>query len=238
MSKPVSKIAPVVLLTRPLVQAKEFRRMLGEGVRVVVSPVIEIQYLDFSVQAGEHQTLVFASRNAVFAAARCLDLQGLNAIAVGERTAQAAKAQGMETISAGGNADDLVERVIAANPASKTLFIRGKHSRGEVAERLNSAGLETDSVIAYDQVQQQLSAKARDLFDGDAPVIIPLFSPRTAALLVTEIGESHVPLGLVGMSKAVLEAWGGPKPEIKAIADQPNAQAMAKETLRLVRSWA
>ncbi len=231
-------IAPVVLLTRPLVQAEEFRRMLGEGVRVVVSPVIEIQYLDFSVPAEEYPTIVFASRNAVTAAARCMGLRGLNAIAVGERTAQAAKGQGMETVSAAGNAGDLVKCVIAASPVSKVLFVRGRHSRGEIAEGLNRAGIETDSVIAYEQVQQHLSAEARDLLDGEAPVIIPLFSPRSAALMASEANKFYAPLSLVGMSKAVLEAWDGPTPAAQTIADQPNAQAMAKETLRLVRSWA
>ncbi len=234
----MSKIAPVILVTRPLTQANEFRQILGQGARVVISPVIEIRYSDFSVQTGVYQTLIFASRNAVNAAARCMDLHGLNAIAVGDRTALAATGQGMISVSAGGNADDLVERVIAANPEGKVLFVRGRHSRGEIADLLNSRGIETDSVIAYDQIQTKLTAEACELLGGDAPVIIPLFSPRSAKLVASEVTEIRAPLALVGMSKAVLDSWDGAMPTVQAIADQPTAQAMRKETLRLMRSWA
>ena len=234
----MTEIAPVILVTRPLVQAEEFRRILGQGVRVVISPIIEIRYLDFPVQTGAYKTLIFASRNAVNAAARCMDLRGLNAIAVGDRTALAATAQGMISVSAGGNSDDLVASAIAACPANKVLFVRGRHSCGKVADRLQSAGIETDVVIAYDQVQRRLSAEALELLDGDAPVIIPLFSPRSAALVSSKVKESRAPLALVGMSKAVLDAWDGAKPAVQAVADQPTAKAIGKETLRLARSWA
>lgn len=212
--------------------------MLGAKFQVVISPIVEIRYLDFSVRTGEHQTLVFASRNAVTAAARCMDLRGLNAIAVGDRTALAASGQGMTSVSAGGNSDDLVARVIAAGPTGKVLFFRGRHSRGDVAYRLKSVGIETDTVIAYDQVQRRLSAEALELLKGDAPVIIPLFSPRSAALVSSEVKESRAPLALVAMSKAVLDAWDGANPAAEVVAAQPNVQAMEKETLRLMRTWA
>ncbi len=228
--------APVVLLTRPRTQAEEFRQLLGGGCEVVISPIIEIQAVEFNVDPDTYHSLIFASQNAVQMAGRSLDLRGRRAVTVGGRSAKAARDLGMDVMSAGGNADDLVACVIARKPPGRVLFLRGRHSRGDVEKRLKNAGIDTDSAIVYEQVEQPLTQQARVVLGGDRPVIMPVFSPRSAQLLGAEVAKISgcAEIYLIAMSDAVLGAWGGPPSDRVDVADHPNAAAMAKQTLRRI----
>lgn len=231
--------APVVLLTRPSVQSTEFRQKLGAEADVVISPIIEIRPVNFSIKKGAYHTFVFASQNAVQAGARSMDLRGLRGVTVGDRSAKVARDLGMDVVSAGGNAQDLIATVISLKPEGKTLFIRGEHTRGDVAEQLNLAGIETDFVIAYGQDEQQLSSEARELLRGDRPVIIPLFSPRSARLLSQQIAKvaKLPPIALIGMSDSVIRAWEAQVPDAIFVAERATGPAMAKETRRRIADW-
>lgn len=228
--------APIVLLTRPQTQAEEFRQLLGGGCEVVISPIIEIQPIEFNIDPDAYHSLIFASQNAVQMAGRSLDLHGRRAITVGDRSAKAARDLGMDVISADGNADDLVARVIAQKPPGRVLFLRGRHSRGDVAKRLKNAGIDTDFAIIYEQVEQPLTQQARGILCGDHPVILPVFSPRSAQFLGAEVAKISgcAEIYLIAMSDAVLGAWGGPPAAGVSVAGHPNAAAMAKETLRRI----
>ncbi|MEE9388153.1 MAG: uroporphyrinogen-III synthase [Paracoccaceae bacterium] len=224
---------PTVLLTRPNAQAQEFRALLGPEVVVVISPVMQIEHLAIPVNGDAYAVFAFASRNGVIAAAKSIDLAGRRAITVGDKTAEAAAKFGMITTSAGGTSRDLVQVTKDAKPGGKILFIRGEHSQGDVAENLNSAGIDTDSAIAYRQTPQSLSPVAQGLLCGEEPVIVPLFSARSARLLSDEAIKCRAcaPLILVAISESVLAAWHGPAPAHVAVANQPTGGAMVKEIL-------
>ncbi len=225
---------PIILLTRPQAQAEAFRRRLGSGAEVLISPVLEITPLLLGVNPASYAGLIFTSQNAVRAAASQAALAGMQAWAVGRHTAAAARAAGMRVTSANGTADDLVALITRARPAGRLLFLRGEHSRGQVAERLNSAGIETDSEVIYRQEERPLSARALTVLQGERPVIVPLFSPRSARLLSRQAAGARAPLHLLAMSPAVLAAWEGPLPASARTVELPEAEAMAREILRHV----
>jgi len=211
--------------------------MLGRGAEVILSPVTEIEPVAFKVDLSGYRTLIFASQHAVQSMKGVAGLSGKPAFAVGEHTAMAASELGLAVIASDGNADDLVARIIAERPPGKLLFVRGVHSRGDIENRLNNSSLETDSIVTYDQNEQPLSVRAIELLRGARPVILPLFSPRSAALMARKASEcsAAAPLILITMSAAVLAAWDGPAAAYSMSVHEPTAQAMAEEILRRIR---
>lgn len=217
---------PILLLTRPEAQSRAFAeacRAAGFAGEVIVSPVLAI--VPRAAQAlPEEAVLVFTSANGVAAAGA--GLQGRRAWAVGGATAQAARAAGMECRAAAGDADALVAAILADPPGAPLLHLRGAHARGRVAPRLAEAGLRAAERVVYDQQALPLSAAARAALAGARPVILPLFSPRSARLVAAAAGPAAAPLHVLAFSGAVARAWDGPGRV--EILSAPDAQAMAE----------
>ncbi|MFV2038572.1 MAG: uroporphyrinogen-III synthase, partial [Paracoccaceae bacterium] len=89
------------------------------------------------------------------------------------------------------------------------------------------------SITVYDQVEQDLSAAAVQVLGGARPVILPLFSPRSASIVARAARAcgATAPLRLIGLSAAVLAAWDGPAPVAAVSVAEPTAGAMAAEIL-------
>ena len=228
---------PTVLLSRPRDQSARFRAVLGD-VPTIVSPVIEIRPVPAEVDTGPYELLLFASQNAV-QALNGTDLQGRKALAVGETTARAAREAGLDAREAGGDSAALVELTVALAPKGRILFVRGRHSRGDVVNKLSARGFSVDSVVVYDQIEKPLSKEARKLLQGNGRVIIPLFSPRSSALMGGQVrdAEASAPFVLVALSDAVAQAWDGPEPLATHVACHPDADAMAKLIRARFRMW-
>ncbi len=227
----VAGLKPTVLLTRPHAQSQEIRAALSADVNVQISPVLEIVPLKIQINADDYALFIFASRNAVLAAAKSMDLSGRRAITVGDRTAKAATQLGMTAISAKGTAAQLIQTVQNHRPAGKAIFLRGEHSQGNIAETLKMRGIDTDSTVIYRQLPLSLNEAAREILCGDNPVVLPLFSARSAAILSGEAlnCRATAPLVLVAISPDVLAVWNGPIAAQSVVARKPTAAAMLKE---------
>ncbi|MFD1807862.1 uroporphyrinogen-III synthase [Gemmobacter lanyuensis] len=79
---------------------------------------------------------------------------------MGARTAAEAQALGLEAQSADGDAEALVRLILSDAPPPPLLHLHGAETRGEIAQRLNSAGLETFSQVIYCQKPQPLADPA------------------------------------------------------------------------------
>ncbi|MFC2970020.1 uroporphyrinogen-III synthase [Acidimangrovimonas pyrenivorans] len=220
---------PVLLLTRPQAQSERFARAvterLGDGVEIVISPLLEIRDRDADLPQAP-RGLIFTSENGVRAYARRVSRRDLPVWCVGDRTAAAARAAGFAAGSAGGDAEALLALLSAEKPAGPLLHLRGAHARGEIAQRLSAAGIETVEAIVYDQVPRLLSPQARAALAGTAPVYAPLFSPRTARLLVDAAAEARAPLHVIAMSAAVAAAAQALGKASISTAERPDAGAM------------
>ncbi|MGI1662212.1 uroporphyrinogen-III synthase [Palleronia sp. KMU-117] len=229
------KVPPILLLTRPAAQSERFfaqcEAALGHPVEAIVSPVIAIVAREFDHDASGLAGVIFTSENAVAALGDAPWRTGLRAWCVGRQTAEAAAAAGFDAVSADGDAADLVALILADRPEGPLLHLRGAHVADDTAARLTAGGVPTKAVVIYDQVAQPLTPAARRWLRGsDRPVLLPLFSPRSARLVrdeAPEIGPSVIPLA---MSARVAAAWGAGPPFAK-IAREPTANAM----LSLVR---
>jgi uroporphyrinogen-III synthase len=212
-----------LLMTRPMAASEAFVEMLqqaGVDLKVVMSPVLEIVSRDVTLPS-DLAGVVFTSKNGVAAVAG----QDLPCWCVGDSTAAAAKEAGWQAVSAGGDAEALYQRILADAPRGPLLHVRGEHARGNLAERLSAVGIETRDVVAYAQEARALTDEAKRLLMRENPVVLPLFSPRSAQHVVSQ-GPYTAPLQVVAISDAVAEEAAGLRAQGMEIARTPDAVSM------------
>lgn len=217
-----------VLLTRPRPQAERFAATLATKAPVVISPILSIVPRALHIDLADYSGVILTSENAARVLAGLADVAQMPAWCVGDHTAQVAAELGMNPKSAGGNASDLVEMLLGQRPKGVLLHARGAKSRGDVVQKLADGGIAATARVVYDQVETALTDQARALLAGPGPVVLPLFSPRSARLLGDAAQATKAPLAIAALSPAVLRAWTGPKPKTFTVANHPDAAHMTQ----------
>lgn len=224
-----------LILTRPRDRSEEFVAGLPPEVLAAVAihytPLLQIVHASRLPDLGAYRGVIFSSATAVRLAGSG---KGLPAFCVGERTTQEALDAGFDARMAGVDANQLIGALTRDRPASPLMHLHGKYTRGDIADRLSSAGIETKSCCVYDQVAQQLTAEARNLLGGSKPVIVPLFSPRTAQIFFEQSPRLGSGVEIIALSPAVAE----PAPsEIRSrihVADEPTAASVRSILMRII----
>ncbi len=229
---------PTLLLTRPAGQsarfAAAFEGRFGSGWTIVVSPLTRLVALDADLDLAGISTLIFTSETAVTVFSLKSQDRSLPCWCVGARTADAARRAGFADIRHGtGNAADLAREMVVAGVLGPCLHPRGVHAAGDVKTLLYSAGIETNEAILYDQTACPLTPQARSLLAARDPVLVPLFSPRAAALAAVEMRGRQCPLWLAAFSPAVAEAAASMKADRVVTSVRPDVGAMLDALARL-----
>ena len=222
-------MAPTILITRPLPAADRFadqvRARLGCGVSIVISPLMRIETMQ---GAGPDlrgaSALILTSAHSVPAAAR-IGTGDLNCYCVGEATAHAARQAGLSPIDGGGNATALIARIQADAPNRPLLYLRGEHVAADLAGQLGQAGFDVRESIVYRQRPEPLSKQAQTLLAGTDPVIVPLFSPRSARMFFDKINAA-APLYVAAISENAAQNVPDTVVEKILLAKTPTADAM------------
>ncbi|MDW4549105.1 uroporphyrinogen-III synthase [Defluviimonas sp. D31] len=221
---------PILLLTRPEAQSRRFsdafRDRFGADWPVILSPLTAIRPLDPGPLPDGDRDLVFTSENAVAAFARLAPRRGARAWCVGTRTEEAAREAGFATRIGPGDAEGLARTITASGETARLLWPRPVHAARDVAEMLNSAGIDTVSALVYEQISCPANNAATAALRGTSPVLLPLFSPRSARLAATAFAIAEAPLWIAAMSPAVAEAAAALSPQGLRIARTPDAPAM------------
>lgn len=235
-----------ILITRPEPGGARFAAQLRDAapnpddLQICLSPVMRIVAEAADVPLDGVRGLVFTSQYGVEQFAARVQGRGLPVFAVGRATGEAARAAGFgEVAEAEGDASSLARMIIAKGVRGPVLHVRGTVVAGDVAAELRAAGIETRQALVYRQEAAAPTAQALGLLAGDAPVIVPLFSPRSAALWFE--GQAarppRAPLVILALSaavaRAVPEGAGGvmiaDKPDVRAMLELlPDALAAAK----------
>ncbi len=221
------KAMAILLLTRPFAGSARTRAdiaRLRPDMRVVISPAMEIVPVPAMVDT-DPAGLILTSENGAEAAARISLPSGLPAWCVGTRTAEVARAAGFAAINVEGDAEILLRAILSAPDAGPLLHLRGDHARGDIVPRLRAAGRVARDIVVYRQDEQPLTAEAREVLAGTERVVMPLYSPRTAAI-VAEQGPFSAPLHVIAISKAVARAAEGLAPQCISQIDNPDGQSM------------
>jgi uroporphyrinogen-III synthase len=223
----------ILVLTRPQADSERFLAAVEAEfgpVKAVISPVIEV--VSLAAEMPTYDEVILTSANGVAEAARLGVKAGTPAWCVGQRTAKLAREAGLEPISADGNADDLVDLILSQS-AGTLCHIRGVHTRGQVAARLIALGRVCKEVIAYDQRDIPPTQAALDVLAGTDPIVLPLFSPRSA-LLIPAVEQA--PVHVIAMSQAVAAEVADLGADTVTVAESPNFEAMLAATCRRLDS--
>ncbi len=233
---PIGSPEIVMILTRPEGTGDAFVGQISEGIRarlrLVQSPLIGIEPLGGPVDLTGVSAVVLTSANAVRHAPKG---QGIRAYCVGEITTQAARDNGWDAVFAGEEATALIDYLSAQPSREDLLHLSGLHHRVDIAGALRSAGISARHRAIYDQKLLPLSPAAQDaLRANSAPVIAPLFSPRTAAQFVTE-ASSLRNVHIVALSEAVADRVRGSGAIDVTVARAPTRSEMVQSVENLVR---
>lgn len=230
-----AKTRPTLLLTRPEPAARrfcaQFRARFGEDWPVVISPLMQI--VARHPVLPEAEAVIFTSQNAVAPFVALSPAAGRVAFCVGQKTAQVARAAGFSVIEGPGDAQALVPLIRAHHHGAALLHARGQEVAVALADLLNSAGIETKEAVLYAQEPRPLSAEARALLQQPAPVLLPLFSPRSAEMMAQAALGVKAPLWVAAISPAVVRAMGDLPAAQVDVAHNPDAEAVLEALARL-----
>lgn len=221
-------------MTRPRPASEAFIDGLPGSVRAMInpifSPLIEIVALGAAVDIAPQDGVIFTSANGVRAAPAG---EGRHAYCVGAATTAAAKQHGWNAHQSGIDADTLVARLATDKPTQHLFHLSGRHTRGDVAGRLNKVGLTVRNVALYDQCLCDLTETAAQAIMREKRVVVPLFSPRTAAQFVS-VAPRTSSCYVIALSPAVAEALGTAHVAELILAPHPDAQAMGAALAKVV----
>jgi len=187
-----------VLVTRPRADARTLVDELhAHGHTAVLAPMLTIrQRVHTPPDLTGVQAVLFTSANGVRAYATISDRRDLPAFAVGEATAEAARARGFSHVeTAGGDAASLAASVRERlRPADGGLYhAAGTVTRGALAETLTAAGFAVRREALYEAVPADaLPADAREALTNGTLEGVLFFSPRTADTFVSVVRNAKL----------------------------------------------
>lgn len=229
---------PLLLLTRPepasLRFADQARAMFGADFDVLISPLMTTVFYRPALPEWQPEGMIFTSETGVAAFAALESRRG-TAICVGPRTAEAAADLGWQAEIVGGDAEGLVRELTARRLQGRWLHARGREAAGNLAGRLNAAGMQVHELVVYAQDPQPLSGEAADLLAAcPGRVVIPVFSPRSGRLLVEALPRRSYPgLRLAVISEAAALAVAPLGAACTEIAPTPDLDGMLSAISRL-----
>lgn len=233
---------PIVLITRPPPGGERFAAALrarlgarlGAAVEMVLSPILRIEPCGALPDLGDVACLLFTSQHGVARYAALGGRRDLPGYAVGEATATAAEEAGLSLVACEGDAASMLARIAADGATGPFLHLRGEHAAADLAADLQRRGHEARQTVLYRQVAEPLSDAARSVLDGTVPVLLPLFSPRSAALLFAACRPT-APLRIVAMSQAVADQVPACHAAQVHVARRPDAGAMLETMTQVLR---
>ena len=228
---------PNILLTRPQAQARHFAdELIAQGVQpnqIIIDPIMKIAPVEASCDISACKGLIITSANALSYLPVALRGSRLPCYCVGESTSQAARALGLDAYHLADTARALCDALPTACQEGPLLHLRGAHTTLDMAEHFPSNPLPVENLVVYKQIALPLQAKTHENLRRSSPVILPIFSARSAKLL-GKLALDWQPHWAVALSPAIAtlchEAGFG---QITT-ATQPNRQAMVAVITPLV----
>ncbi len=229
-------MTPILLVTRPAAAADRFvakvRNAAKIELNVVLSPSFTIDPLQVDLPDEGFDHLIVTSFNGVHQAKRLGAPKGTPTWCVGKATTQVAMDLGFDARFAGETADTLVKTLIKVAPRGGILHLSGVHTRGNIVERLTQAGMTAQRIETYNQSVRSPTDEAITAFAGRHPIVLPVFSPRSACLLSRQ--KVSAPIHLIAMSSAVKAAFLSETWLNCTIAEQPTEDEMVNATVKVL----
>jgi len=228
-----------VLVTRAEGDAEKLAARLAErGHESVIENLMTIRFRPEAARGieqflGDVQAVLFTSANGVRAFVKATQRRDFRAFAVGDATADAARAAGFADVtSAGGAVDDLAKLVIGRlKPKGGAVFhTAASVTAGDLQGLLEAAGFSVRRAVLYETVEpERLSDTTRAAIAQRQIDAALFFSPRNAATFVrlaAGLEEDCKHMVAVALSSAVAEKLAPLPWRRVAIAAAPNEPAL------------
>ena len=176
-----------VLVTRPEPGASHTaRRLEAAGFVPLLLPLFETQamFVDSASIPGEVGAVAVTSANAIRHAPRELiaAFAPMTCFAVGEKTAEMARAAGFVQVTEGqGDAETLARTIVAASLAGPIVYLCGRVRRPMFEEKLAAASIAVKAIEVYDTIRVEYAPGAAISALGGSPVDAALLYSGTAA---------------------------------------------------------
>jgi uroporphyrinogen-III synthase len=169
--------------------ARTAARLQKRGAIPLLAPLLDIEPLSFASDLRQAQALLFTSSNGVHAFARESKVRATPVLAVGDATAEAARALGFADVrSADG---DVAALALLAQSSldprgGKLVHVAGARVAGDLAGALAAAGFDIERRIAYEA--RPVTRLPDDFAD---PLDIVLFHSARAAEIFVDLGAPN-----------------------------------------------
>lgn len=142
--------------------ARTAEKLLALDCAAVISPVLEIAATGAAIPCGRFDAVIVTSAKGVEFASDAQSLSGSPLHAVGEKTAEAARALGFDPDIVAGNADAILPPLLERHPsAARFLYLAGRDRQPILEAGLRGAGHEVHTVEVYEaRAAQALTAEA------------------------------------------------------------------------------
>ncbi|CAN5540644.1 uroporphyrinogen-III synthase [soil metagenome] len=185
-------------------------RLAAVGLEPLIDPLLEVRDLSPAIDLTGVAALAFTSVNGVAAFARLHADRARPVLAVGDRTARAAREAGFaEVASADGDVEALAALIVgqASRLDGTVLHPSAQEPAGDLLSPLIAAGLIARRVAVYETVERDPAATTlAALYSLDA---VLLHSPRAARKLAEILDEQPAPnLRVFCLSAAVAQPLG------------------------------
>ncbi|MDR3423816.1 MAG: uroporphyrinogen-III synthase [Alphaproteobacteria bacterium] len=208
-----------ILLTRPRAASERWAlRLTQRGFACVVEPLLTIKPTDSSRPDGDFQAVMMTSAHAAEIAGglkdKIADLLSLPCFCVGAATGEAARGVGFANIYCGDSDSAALAHRAAAMLGEKTkplLHIAGEDVCGDAQNILAEKGFVLTRWPVYRAAAAaDFTPSTRALFARGDIAALPVFSPRTARILVSIIEKNRLTqacstINAVGLSQAVAD---------------------------------
>ncbi|QFT83074.1 uroporphyrinogen-III synthase [Roseovarius sp. THAF27] len=222
-------MSPLILITRPRDAADAFAAdledKLGRDADVCIAPLLRIEMSTDLPDLAPYRTLIFTSAHAVESFATATRCRDFACYVVGTGTGKVAAQHGFDPVVGPGTGKELAQDIRNASAATPCLYLRGDPIAFDLAQYLNSAGTETHEAIVYRQLPCALSKKALDRVKRHGIVVAPVFSPRSAQLLLDALPKG-ANLHVAAISEAVAGIFPRNRAARISVAARPDRPAM------------
>jgi uroporphyrinogen-III synthase len=205
-----------ILVTRPQPDNEATAAALrAKGLDVLLAPMLRFEPVAFHDDAdARYGAVIVSSANAIRAiephlAARLLTLP---LFAVGERTAEAARRAGFQSIAvAAGNAEALRDLIVASvrgktlKKASTLLYLAGADLAGDLAGELGERGFSIVTHTTYRMIPVQgLPQGVRDAFAANQVDVVLHYSRRSARAFLDAVRAAGIEISALAIPQCCI----------------------------------
>jgi uroporphyrinogen-III synthase len=210
-------MAKTILITRPREDADRLAADFeAQGFDTLIEPMLTIDFVeDPGFSTEDAQAILLTSANGARALGRTATARDMRVLAVGEKTAEAARDQGFTRIEvAGGNVERLAD--LAADVLDPgdgpVIHISGRDVAGDLAGALSARGFTYRRHVLYKaRAAEAFSETLIDALSAGEIAAVVFYSARTAATFVmlakrAGVSGSTASMAAFCISEAVAEA--------------------------------